>query len=113
MGFNWIALNRIQFAFKYTCRLLSGLDYWPPDVLGSCILKSSEILGLFGQGLRTLNNSPTTIERSEYVNLRGERSRDSSSSQKARGSSIYIGQGDLGEIKAAHMERLTYTPVIV
>ena len=68
---------------------------------------------MFGQGLRTLNKPPTAIGRREYVKARGARSRDGSSGQKVRGSSIYIRQGDLVKIKVAHIERLTSTLAVV
>ena len=78
------------------------------------ILNSSDIPGLFGQGSKTLNNPPTTaIGRSEHVKANSARSRDGLSGQKARRSSIYIGQDDLIEIKVAHIEHLTSTPAIV
>ena len=85
----------------------SGLDHWPPDVKESHIVKSIDTPGLFGQESRTLNTTPTATGRIRQVKANGARSRDSSSGQKARGSSIYFGQGDLVEIRAAYTERLT------
>ena len=89
----------------------SGLDHWPLDVKESHILESSDIPGLFNKGSRNLDKNPTTIGSSKLVKKKGERSRDGSSCQKARGSSIYFGQGDLLAINVAYIEHLTRTPV--
>ena len=32
VGFDWLTFNRVQFAAKYTCRLLLRVDHGPPDV---------------------------------------------------------------------------------
>ena len=55
---------------------------------------------------------PTAIGRIKQVKDKGARSRDGSSAQKACESSIYIGQGDLVEIKVTHIKHLSSTPTV-
>ena len=88
------------------------MDHCPPDVKRSYILCLSDIPVLFGQGSMTLNKEETAIGRNRQVKVKGARSRDVSSGQKDRGSSIYFVQGDLVEIKTAHIEHLKSTPAI-
>ena len=58
--------------FLSTCvDFSSGLDYWPPDVKRSHILKSSDIPGLFGQGSRTLNIYPNCHQTHQTSKCKG------------------------------------------
>ena len=57
VGMIGLKLKRVQFAYKYIYRLPLRVDCCAPDVKKIYTLNSSDNLGLFGQGSRTLKQN--------------------------------------------------------
>ena len=113
VGFDWLTLNRVQFASKYTCRLLLRVDHWPPDVKERFTYFNQVIsLDCLARDQDLLNKTPTATGRRKPFVVEDPRSRDGSSGQKARESRSTFGQGDLLQIRVTHIEHPTSIQVI-
>ena len=109
-----VNIIRVQFDSTYTCRHLFRVGLLATrrqEKLHAFINRYPWIVCSGNKDSQT--KTPTAIGRSKHVKAKGARSRDGLSGQKARDSSIYIGQGDLIEIKVTHIEHVTSTSAIV